>query len=138
MEKEIPFTPPPQGIMNSLPDYVNGRLIFEDTSGTDNCRWVVYDGRRFIRTPSRKAAEQLAAKQQRLLHKNLDDVYLAMHHMQRAEESLQNAIKNASLETKLHLQAYMQAAGKLSAKLDDYIYQNTHKYEEDTDNHRDQ
>lgn len=132
MKREIQFTPPPRGIMNSLPDYVHGRLIFEDTSGENNCRWVVYDGRRFIRTPSRRAAEQLAAQQQKEAHTSLDDVYLAMHHLQRAEESLQTAVKNSSIVHKLTLQAYQTAVGKLSAKIDDFIYQNSHRYEENT------
>ena len=44
-------------LVNSLPDYFCGRLIYELDDG-DACRWVVYDGDTQQRFPTRKAAEK--------------------------------------------------------------------------------
>lgn len=43
--------------MNNLPDYFQGRLIYELDDG-DACRWVVYDGDKMQRFPTRKKAEK--------------------------------------------------------------------------------
>lgn len=51
-------TPPPaEEKLMGIPDYFCGRLIYETDDG-DSCRWVVYDGTRKQRFPSRQAAEK--------------------------------------------------------------------------------
>lgn len=39
-----------------LPDYYLGCLIYYDGDGDDNCRWVVYDGRNYVRCATRRDA----------------------------------------------------------------------------------
>lgn len=48
--------PPRAGAENKLPDFYLNSLIFEDSLGEDNCKWVVYDGLCRQRFPTRRAA----------------------------------------------------------------------------------
>ena len=48
--------PPRAGAENKLPDFYLNSLIFEDSLGEDNCKWVVYDGLCRQRFPTRSAA----------------------------------------------------------------------------------
>ena len=59
--------PPPEKVAQSgekwLPDYYLGRLIWEDTTSGDACRWVIYDGMTMQRFPTRAAAERWIQEQ---------------------------------------------------------------------------
>lgn len=48
--------PPRAGAENKLPDFYLNSLIFEDSLGEDNCKWVVYDGLCRRRFPTRREA----------------------------------------------------------------------------------
>ena len=54
MDNKLP--PPPNILIDNLPDYYLGYLLYYDDQSDDNCRWVVYDGTNKIRCPSRTAA----------------------------------------------------------------------------------
>lgn len=55
--------PPPANVATNLPDYYFGQLIYFDEFGEDSCRWVIYDGLRKWRFPSKKAAMRWAESQ---------------------------------------------------------------------------
>lgn len=57
MVSTTPREKPVSGLENELPDYFLGRLIYKATDG-DACKWVVYDGDKKHRFPSRAAAEK--------------------------------------------------------------------------------
>ena len=48
--------PPRAGAENKLPDFYLNSLIFEDSLGEDNCKWVVFDGLCRRRFPTRREA----------------------------------------------------------------------------------
>lgn len=50
--------PPPRTHKDpyGLPDYYLGMLIDYDAMSSDNCKWVVYDGNKKVRCPTRKDA----------------------------------------------------------------------------------
>lgn len=117
------FTPP-HNIYTMLPDYIHGRLIFEDTYGDDNCRWVVYDGRTFYRCPSRQAAEQLAAKMAAETKPELDNLYLAQHHAARCAQVLRRAATEPDTnDIQLHIEALSVQARRLADMIDTLISQ---------------
>lgn len=117
------FNPPP---VNDLPDYIHGRLIFQDTTSDDNCRWVVYDGRTFFRCPSRKAAEQLAARQREGARPSLDNIYLAQHHATRAAQVLRRAAAEQTEEDiRQYIEAWSVQLRRIADKLDDFIAHNS-------------
>lgn len=68
---QIPFPmssyPPPRKVAHIdekwLPDYYLGRLIWEDTTSGDACRWVIYDGMTQQRFTTRAAAERWIREQ---------------------------------------------------------------------------
>lgn len=47
---------PPPAAFGELPEYHLGRLLYYDEMSHDNCRWIVYDGIKKVRCPSRTAA----------------------------------------------------------------------------------
>lgn len=117
------FTPP-RNIYTMLPDYIHGRLIFEDQTGDDNCRWVVYDGRKFYRCPSRAAAERLAAEMANEAKPELDNLYLAQHHAARCAQVLRRAAQEPdTTDIQLHIEALSVQARRLADMIDTIISQ---------------
>lgn len=55
--------PLPVNVATNLPDYYFGQLIYFDEFGEDSCRWVIYDGLRKWRFPTKKAAMRWAEEQ---------------------------------------------------------------------------
>ena len=125
--------PTPPHNMADLPDYIHGRLIFEDKSDEDNCKWIVYDGVTFYRCPTRRAAEKLAEEQASRLMGDTAGLKVASHHLTRASEELERIInKEPDTELRIYLDALRLGIRKIDFKLDTIIKQ--HETEKETDN----
>lgn len=133
MSKEYSGLPTPPHNMAELPDYIHGRLLFQDMSDEDNCKWIVYDGVTFYRCPTRRAAEKLAEEQATRLMGDTAGLKVASHHLTRASQELERIInKEPDTELRVYLDALRLGIRKIDFKLDTIIKQ--HENEKETDN----
>lgn len=133
MSKKYSGLPTPPHNMAELPDYIHGRLLFQDLSDEDNCKWIVYDGVTFYRCPSRRAAEKLAEEQASRLMGDTAGLKVASHHLTRASQELERIInKEPDTELRVYLDALRLGIRKIDFKLDTIIKQ--HETEKETDN----
>lgn len=110
---------PPREVLNELPDYFMGCLIFYDEYGTDNMRWIVYDGRRKVRCVSRSAAEKYAAEVSRLTSQDdINHLMIAHHHLKRAYQTLDKSAKNMDIETRLWIELKAVEIRKIADAVD--------------------
>lgn len=133
MSKKYSGLPTPPHNMAELPDYIHGRLLFQDLSDEDNCKWIVYDGVTFYRCPTRRAAEKLAEEQATRLMGDTAGLKVASHHLTRASQELERIInKEPDTELRVYLDALRLGIRKIDFKLDTIIKQ--HETEKETDN----
>ena len=133
MSKKYSGLPTPPHNMAELPDYIHGRLLFQDLSDEDNCKWIVYDGVTFYRCPTRRAAEKLAEEQATRLMGDTAGLKVASHHLTRASQELERIInKEPDTELRVYLDALRLGIRKIDFKLDTIIKQ--HENEKETDN----
>lgn len=131
MSKEYSGLPTPPHNMAELPDYIHGRLLFQDMSDEDNCKWIVYDGVTFYRCPTRRAAEKLAEEQATRLMGDTAGLKVASHHLTRASQELERIInKEPDTELRIYLDALRLGIRKIDFKLDTIIKQ--HETEKET------
>jgi len=117
-------TTPPREILNELPDYFLGCLIFYDESSDDNMRWILYDGRRKIRCISRSAAEKLAAEiATKITDDGINHLMVAHHFLRRAHQTLDKMANESDVETRLWLQLKALEVRKIADAIDTLIAQ---------------
>lgn len=117
-------TTPPREILNELPDYFLGCLIFYDEFSDDNMRWILYDGRRKIRCISRSAAEKLAAEiATKITDDGINHLMVAHHFLRRAHQTLDKMANESDVETRLWLQLKALEVRKIADAIDTLIAQ---------------
>lgn len=121
MGKEI-STPPPRG--SSLPDYIAGKLVYEDTESADNMRYVVYDGRTRQRFVSWNAAVQWCVRQSL----QYDDMFVydlmtQYHRLLSTSSHLDKLAEQCSVEDKLLLEQLAVNTRKIADYLDTFVSQ---------------
>lgn len=115
---------PPREILNELPDYFLGCLIFYDEFSDDNMRWILYDGRRKIRCISRPAAEKLAAEiATKITDDGINHLMVAHHFLRRAHQTLDKMANESDVETRLWLQLKALEVRKIADAIDTLIAQ---------------
>lgn len=119
--------PPPRNSFDELPDYYCGRLILKDNQSDDNCRWIVYDGRQYIRCVSKTAAYRLAAEQANATNDTaIYHLMAAQHAASRASEAAQRAA-DESAEIRIQCEEISVKLRLLADKLDTIISQSSHE-----------
>lgn len=97
--------PPPSAILDELPDYFLGCLIYYDNDPNNNMKWVCYDGRDRYRCITRSAAESCAKT---LKSRNSDlqigHLQVAYHFLFRAWHILDKAAVESDVSTRLFLE----------------------------------
>lgn len=110
---------PPREVLNELPDYFLGCLIFWDNEDNDNMRWICYDGRTKYRCATRAAAEACARN---LTNKSNDEqvghLLTAHHFLTRAWQSLDKAAAKSDINTRLWLELKAVEVRKLADAID--------------------
>lgn len=82
---------------DELPDYYLGCLIYFDELGTDNCRWVVYDGFNRVRCPTRKSAIDYICSNRMNRNEELTRLlFSARLHINHAHDDLERAARLAA------------------------------------------
>lgn len=116
------ITPPR---VTKLPDYFLGRLIFFDEYSSDAMKYVVYDGREFVRCVSRKAAERYCAEKQNCVgHEAITQALVSMEHLRISFRTLDNAASRThDTEARLVLEGFAFHLRKAYDKIDTYIKQ---------------
>lgn len=115
---------PPREVLNELPDYFLGCLIYYDQKEGNSMRWICYDGRTKYRCASRSAAESCA----RNISGNATDIevghLLTVHHfLTRAWRAMDKAAAESDVETRLWLELKAVETRKLADALDTLISQ---------------
>lgn len=117
-------SPPPREVLNELPDYYLGHLIFYDDRDDDAMRWVVYDGRTKVRCISKAAAEKYISKKVAdISETEIYDTMIAHHHLMRAWKSLDQAAIDSKVEDKLWLELVSVEVRRITDKIDTFISQ---------------
>lgn len=113
---------PPSEVLNELPDYYLGCLIYYDVTEDDNMRWIVYDGRQKVRCISRQVAEAYARKMAAITAPEEVGMLMQSHHfLKRAYKSLDKAAEHANVEDRLVLQYKALEVRKVADLIDTMI-----------------
>lgn len=119
---------PPRSTFEELPDYYCGRLILKDTSGEDNCRWIVYDGRQSIRCVSKTAAFRLAAEQANATNDTaIYHLMLAHHAATRASDAAQKAADECA-DIRIACEQISVNLRRIADQIDTIISQTSHEH----------
>lgn len=113
---------------DDLPDYAFGRLIYRDDVTHDNMRWIVYDGRQYVRCISKKAAYHLAATQANAI--GAEPIHFLMvghHHLTRGFNAIDKGASIMPVELKIECEAIALQVRRLADKIDSIIAQNLTK-----------
>ena len=115
---------PPREVLNELPDYYLGHLIFYDNGDDDAMRWVVYDGRTKVRCISKAAAEKyISEKVADISETEIYETMIAHHHLKRAWKALNKAANDSKVEDKLWLELKSVEVRRIAAQIDTFISQ---------------
>lgn len=115
---------PPREVLNELPDYYLGHLIFYDDGEDDAMRWVVYDGRTKVRCISKAAAEKyISEKVATISDVELNHTMIAHHHLTRAWKALDKEANDSEVEDKIWLELVSVEIRKIADKIDIFISQ---------------
>lgn len=113
---------------DDLPDYAFGRLIYRDDVSDDNMRWIVYDGRQYVRCISKKAAYKFAAEQANAVGTEaIHFLMVGYHHLTRGYNAIDRAAPMMPVEIKLECEAIALSVRRLADKIDSIIAQNLPK-----------
>ncbi len=113
---------------DDLPDYAFGRLIYRDDVSDDNMRWIVYDGRQYVRCISKKAAYQFAAEQANAVGSEaIHFLMVGHHHLTRGYNAIDRGAAMMPVELKIECEAIALAVRRLADKIDSIIAQNLTK-----------
>lgn len=117
-------TTPPRDVLNELPDYFLGCLIFWDNDEGDNMRWICYDGRTKYRCATRAAAEACARQLKGVAtHEQIGHLTSAHHFLTRAWKSIDKAAAESDINTRLWLELKAVEVRKLADAVDTLISQ---------------
>lgn len=115
---------PPHEVLNELPDYFLGCLIFRDDDGGDNMRWICYDGRTKYRCATRSAAEACARNIRGMAtDEQVGHLTSAFHFLTRAWRAMDKAAAESDVETRLWLELKAVETRKLADAIDTLIAQ---------------
>ena len=115
---------PPREVLNELPDYYLGHLIFYDDRENDAMHWVVYDGRTKVRCVSKAAAEKyISEKVADISETEINHSMIAHHHLTRAWKALDRAANDSEVEDKIWLELVSVEVRKIADKVDTFISQ---------------
>ena len=113
---------------DDIPDYAFGRLIYYDGVSEDNCRWIVYDGRQYVRCTSKTAAYKFAAEQANAVGSEcIHFLMVGHHHLTRGYKAIDRAAAMMPVELKLECEAIALQVRRLADKIDSIIAQNLTK-----------
>lgn len=115
---------PPREVLNELPDYFLGCLIYYDYDEGDSMRWICYDGRTKYRCATRSAAETCARQISRVsTNAQVGHLMLANHFLTRAWKAMDKAAAESDIDTRLWLELKAVETRKLSDAVDTLISQ---------------
>lgn len=118
------ITTPPREVLNDLPDYYLGCLIYYDDTPDNTMRWICYDGHTKYRCISQPAAMNCAAQLNKIAtDKQIGHLTLSHHFLTRAWKTLDMAAAASDIETRLWLELKSVEVRKLADALDTLISQ---------------
>lgn len=130
MMKDNRITPPDK-VLNELPDYFLGRLIYFEDTPNENMKWVVYDGRTKVRCISRTAAENCIRQQVATTSKEqISHLMVGHHFLQRAWKAIDRAAQESDINDRLWLERKSVEVRAMGAALDLLISQKMKKESE--------
>lgn len=117
-------TTPPHEVLNELPDYYLGCLIYHDDEEDNAMRWICYDGRTKYRCATRSAAEACARKITRLAtDEQIGHLTTSFHFLTRAWRAIDKAAAESDVNTRLWLELKAVEVRKLADAIDTLISQ---------------
>lgn len=115
---------PPREVLNDLPDYFLGCLIYYEDNPDNMMNWICYDGRQRYRCISRTAAEECARQCQNLTTKDgVGHLMTAHHFLTRAYKSLDKAAAESDVETRIWLELKAVETHRMADAIDILISQ---------------
>lgn len=117
-------TTPPREVLNELPDYFLGCLIYHDDREGNTMRWICYDGRTKYRCATRASAEACARRiAGYATDEQIGHLITAYHFLTRAWRTIDKAAAESDVNTRLWLELKAVEVRKLADAIDTLISQ---------------
>lgn len=135
---ETKTTPPPLNVCTEdFPDYYFGMLLYYDLDGTDNCRWVVYNGDKKVRCPTRRdALDYIMSAAKNTSETGARLILDARMSLNRAINALDKAASYETGTQRLLLERLTVKIKPVLVELDNILTLTTIHYDEETNQHQ--
>lgn len=119
------YTPPPH--VDTIPDYVCGRLVYLDTEAPGALKWTVYNGAQHIRFISREAAVTWCIQQSEAIdEQSADELYQLYYRQNIICNRIERLMQTVNPDIMMQLQAILEDAQRILVKIDNITSQIKH------------